>query len=57
MATKCICCLSKVDLATFLANDHVCDVCSDLPPSEAYKHRSNNDEQVAALAALEASAP
>lgn len=54
---KCVRCLAKVDLATFLANDHVCDPCADATPTEIYKYRSNTDEQAAALAAMESVAP
>jgi hypothetical protein len=57
MGSKCISCLDEVDLATFLRNDHVCDRCNDLPPAEAFRYRSNTDEQTAAIAAMEAQPP
>jgi hypothetical protein len=53
MATKCVSCLTDVDLDTFLANDHVCDPCAERPLSEQFRYRSKDDIQTAALAAME----
>ena len=57
MAHICIRCLAAIDLGTFLANDHICDVCADLQPVEIYKYLSNTDEQAAALEAMEGATP